>query len=129
MARILLVDDEEPVLDSIELLLRGEGHKVVPCQEAGDAVALLGKEPFDLLITDIVMAPIDGMELLEQAVAIRPQMPLIVISAYTSEAAVERSKTLGCTAYIRKPFRIQEVLDTVRTALAEGRKVPGTTQD
>lgn len=108
------------------MLLRDAGHRVVPCQEGADAVTLLKKERFDLLITDILMAPIDGMELLEFATNACPGMPLLVISAYSSEPAVERSRMLGCTAYIRKPFRIQEVLDAVANALTNGKNVVST---
>lgn len=118
MARILLVDDEESVLQSVGLLLRSEEHDVVSMRDSGEAAEAIKAECFDLLITDIRMVPIDGMELLRIAHARWPDMPMIVISAYTSERTAQLTYELGCKAYINKPFRIEELLEAVRQALA-----------
>lgn len=120
MARVLVVDDEETVLQSLEILLTSEGHEIVRVRQSEKAVPLITDEHFDLLITDIRMTPIDGMELIKLARDTHPDMPSIVISAYSSEKTMAQSFDLGCIAYIRKPFKIQEVLVAVNKALGGG---------
>ena len=117
MAKLLLVDDEEIVLKSVSALLRGEGHETTCCKSVPDALEAMDKASFDVLITDIRMAPIDGMELIRTVHKSKPDFPIIVISAYTSEKIIEEGYRLGCVAYLSKPFRVQDVLDAVDSAL------------
>jgi len=117
MAKLLVVDDEEIVLKSISALLRGEGHETTACQSVLEALEELEKADFDVLITDIRMAPIDGMELIRRVHKSKPEFPVIVISAYTSEKIIEEGYRLGCVAYLSKPFRVQDVLDAVDSAV------------
>jgi two-component system response regulator PilR (NtrC family) len=119
MAKILLVDDEEIVLKSISALLKGEGHETVACTSVPDALEARKAETFDLIITDIRMAPIDGMEFIRIIHAEDPDFPIIVVSAYTSEKVMEEGYRLGCSHYLAKPFRVQDVLDAVDSALAK----------
>lgn len=118
MARILLVDDEESVLRTVGMLFRSEGHEVVPVRESEQAAEMLkSSDKFDLLLTDIRMAPIDGMEIIRLARKVRPDMNIVVISAYCSEKTVKQAMALGCTTYVKKPFKTDEVLNAVRYAL------------
>jgi len=118
MAKILVVDDESIVLASMSLLLKGEGHEITAIEHSDEAVTLLKNHPYDLLITDIRMAPVDGMALMQLAQKLYPGMPVIVVSAYAADKVAEQSFAAGCVAYITKPFRISEVLDAIRKALA-----------
>lgn len=118
MAKALIVDDEESVLHTVGLLLKSEGHEVTATKDGAAAETLLKQEKFDLLITDIRMAPVDGMRLLQTAHSLSPVVPTIVISAYSSEAVRQQSYSLGCVSYITKPFRIQDVIAAVNKALA-----------
>jgi CheY-like chemotaxis protein len=117
MAKILIVDDEEIVLRSISALLVGEGHDAVSKLSVPEAYEAMKETEFDLIITDIRMSPIDGMELMRTVHADKPDLPIIVISAYTAERIKEDSFALGCSVYLSKPFRVQDVLDAVATAL------------
>lgn len=119
MAKILLVDDEEPVLRTVGMLFRSEGHEVIPVRESEQAAEILKSSPekFDVLLTDIRMAPIDGMEIIRLARKVRPDMSIVVISAYCSEKTIKQAMELGCTTYVKKPFRTEEVLNAVRNAL------------
>jgi len=117
MAKILLVDDEGSVLQSIGMLLKSDGHEVIPICDSQQAAEIIVKEQYDLLITDLRMPNIDGMQLITLAHQKKPPIPSIIISAYGSEQTAQRSKTLGCIAYIQKPFRIQAVIDAVHEAL------------
>ncbi len=117
MARVLLVDDEDTILQSLEILLDSEGHHVWKFRDSQKAADAIRAEPFDLLITDIRMTPLDGIDLMRLAREVQPHMKYIVVTAYASEKTLKQSLALGCVAYIRKPFRMQDVLDAVTLAL------------
>jgi len=118
MARILLVDDEESVLRTVGMLFRSEGHEVVPIREGQKAIDMIkSEEQFDLLLADIRMEPVDGMQVIKMAHELRPDMPIVVISAYCSEKTVRQAISLGCCAYVKKPFKTEEVLEAARKAL------------
>lgn len=117
MAKILLVDDEPSILSVLSVLLKAEGYEVVPVDGGIKATELIKSTPFDLMITDIRMRPIDGMALLKLAREQQPSMSVLMITGYGSvETAVEALK-VGAFDYITKPFRVDELLITVQRAL------------
>jgi len=117
MARILLVDDEPSILSVLTTLLKAENYEVVPVLGGEKARDVMRNEKFDLLISDIRMSPVNGMELLKQAHDECPQMPVIMLTAYGSvETAIEALK-LGAFDYVTKPFKVDELLITVQRAL------------
>ena len=117
MARILLVDDEATILSVLSTLLKAEGYKIESACGGEKARDLIANETFDLLISDIRMSPINGMELLKLARERYPNMPVIMLTAYGSvETAIEALK-LGAFDYVTKPFKVDELLITVRRAL------------
>lgn len=100
------------------MLFTSEGHEVIPVREGAKAEQIIrSTDAFDLLLTDIRMAPIDGMQLIRLTHELRPAMPIVVISALCSEKTVKQAMSLGCAAYVKKPFKMEEVLDAVRDAL------------
>ena len=119
MPRILLVDDEASILSVLKTLLKAEGYDVVAIQDGNEAVASIKseEEEFDLMISDIRMTPVNGMELLRMAHEARPNMMVIMVTAFGSvETAVEAMK-MGAYDYVTKPFKIDELLITVERAL------------
>jgi DNA-binding NtrC family response regulator len=121
MAKILLVDDEDTVLDTLGTLLESELHDVIPIQEGKEAYDLIwSTTEIDLLITDIRMSPVDGMQLMRLAKEVRPSLPIVVVSAYLDDRTIKQVMDLGCTAYIKKPFTVKEALEIVKKALSEG---------
>ncbi len=117
MARILLVDDEPSILNVLSTLLRGQGHECVPAKGGDQAQGFLREEQFDLMISDIRMTPVDGLELLKLAKRMRPDMVTIMLTAYGSvETAVTAMKE-GAFDYVTKPFKVDELLITVQRAL------------
>lgn len=117
MARILLVDDEPSILSVLNTLLTVEGYQVVPIQDSNKAIQAIKSEEFDLLISDIRMTPVNGMELLRLAHDMRPAMAVIMVTAFGSvETAVEALR-MGAYDYVTKPFKIDELLITVERAL------------
>lgn len=117
MARILLVDDEPSILSVLSALLKAEGYEVIPALGGDKAKIVLASEEFDLMISDIRMSPVNGMELLKIAHDERPTMSVIMLTAYGSvETAIEALK-LGAFDYVTKPFKVDELLITVQRAL------------
>lgn len=120
MARILIVDDEQDLLDTLTPLLRSQGHEVVPVSEPPQALELLRGEPaFDLLVTDLRMAPVDGLKLMAFAARKCPRMDVLVLSAYLDQETLQKVRGLGCSACVRKPFEIADLLDTIQSVLAK----------
>ncbi len=115
MARILIVDDDEDVLHVLTDLVVSEGHEVIPEHDGNDAIKrLTSPDVFDMFITDIRMKPIDGFQLIRLAKERRPAMPILVISAYLNKENMQRIRDLGCSAYLEKPFDIEDVCAAIR---------------
>lgn len=119
MARILLVDDEASVRTSIETLLRARSHEVVSVPDGEQAAAQFRAEDFDILLTDIRMAPVDGVELMRLAREAKPDMSTIVFSALTSEKAIAAGYAAGCAAYVKKPFTVDDLIGAINRVLDE----------
>jgi two-component system, NtrC family, response regulator PilR len=121
MAKILLVDDNPGILNVLSTLLKAEGHEVSPAPGGDKAQELIAEQEFDLMLSDIRMAPVNGMELLRFVHRERPALPVIMLTAFGSvETAIEALK-LGAYDYITKPFKVDELLITVRRALEHNR--------
>jgi len=117
MSKILLVDDEASILSVLSVLLKAEGYEVIPVDNGEKAIELIKSTPFDLMISDIRMRPVDGITLLKSARELRPTMSVLMITGYgTIETAVEALK-YGAFDYITKPFKVDELLITVQRAI------------
>jgi len=117
-AKILVVDDEISIIEVLKALLKREGYSVKTASSAEEAMAALGKERFDLMISDIRMRPVDGLELLRLAREVQAHLAVIMMTAYAAvETAVDAMKR-GAFDYICKPFKVDELLLTVERALS-----------
>jgi two-component system response regulator PilR (NtrC family) len=114
---ILVVDDELSMRDLLEFLLLREGYRVSSAESGRKAIAMLEKERFDLIVCDIRLGDITGLEVLRAAKAKDPQTIVIMISAYvTTEVAVEAMNE-GAYDYVPKPFDNEELKATIAKAL------------
>jgi two-component system, NtrC family, response regulator HydG len=119
--RILVVDDQRNMRATTAMLLRAEGYAVVEAQGGEEALALLGTQPFEVLLTDLKMEPMDGLALLARALELAPQLQVIVMTAYGSiETAVEAMRR-GAYDYIAKPFKDGELIHRVQKAFERTR--------
>jgi two-component system, NtrC family, response regulator AtoC len=105
MARILVVDDEEGLRDFVIEALERDGHRAIGAENGQAALVALGRQSFDLMVTDLRMpGPTDGMTLLRRARSDAPEMEVVVLTAYgTIESAVEAMR-LGAFDYLQKPI-------------------------
>jgi two-component system response regulator HydG len=99
-------------------LLEGEGLSVEEAADGAAALSRLGREEFDLVISDLRMPHLDGLELLRRAQALSPRPRIILLTAHGSERHAVEAMKLGALDYFRKPFDVEEVLAVVRRALA-----------
>ena len=117
MPRVLLVDDEPSILSVLSTLLKQQGYEITPSLGGEKAKELLQADSFDLMISDIRMSPVNGLELLKYAKAIQPGISVIMVTAYGSvETAVTAMKE-GAFDYVTKPFKVDEILMTIQRAL------------
>lgn len=115
--RILVVDDDDAILQSCRTILEDQGHELEVAAAGDFALALLRQKPFDLALIDLKMPGMNGLEVLEQAVALNPDLVLIIFTAYgTIESAVEAVKK-GAFNYITKPFTAGQLAAVVAKGL------------
>lgn len=107
--KIFLLEDEQMLSEAINEYLLSSGHRVVSCYDGADALEALQKETFDLLILDINVPGIDGLELLEQLHELKIRPPAIYISALVDIEGISRAYDLGCYDYLKKPFHLKEL--------------------
>lgn len=114
---ILIVDDELSMREFLSILLEREGYGVKTASSAEEALALLEHTIFDLVISDVQMPGLSGIDLLTRIKALSPETAVLIITAFsTAEQAVEAMK-IGAYDYIAKPFKIDEVKQLVINAL------------
>jgi two-component system response regulator PilR (NtrC family) len=118
---ILIVDDEEVLQDVLTVLIQREGHTTVSAYSGEEALDLLEREEVDLVLLDLMLPGMHGMQVLKQIRQRHPDMVVVVITAYSSiESAIEAMRE-GAFHYIPKPFKNEEVLLTVRKGLEQRR--------
>src|ERR1700712_1519273 len=126
MAKILIIDDERAIRSTLREILEYEDYTVEDVDNGIDGLALIGKNDYDLILCDIKMSRMDGMEVLSEGLALKPDLPFIMISGHgTVETAVEASKK-GAFDFISKPPDLNRLLITVRNALDRGSLVTET---
>ncbi|MCK6550362.1 sigma-54 dependent transcriptional regulator [Myxococcota bacterium] len=113
---VLLVDDDDGVRFTLSEILVELDVEVLEARDGAAALAILGQRDVDLVITDLKMPGIDGMELLRRAKAQRPELKLVMITAHGSETAAVEAMKLGAFDYFPKPFEVDQVAHVVRRA-------------
>lgn len=117
MSRLLVVDDEPNMRSVLTDILETEGHEVVACEEAEEALALLKREQFDVAILDLNLPGISGLEMMRRLKDRNPPLPIIMITAFgTVDAAVEAMR-LGAYDFIIKPFDVNRIIQTISKCL------------
>lgn len=116
-SRILVVDDEESIREFLEIMLKKEGYEVTTAEDGAKAKEILTKKSFDMVISDMQMPNVTGIELLRHVKESYPDLVFMIITAFgTTETAVEAMK-LGAYDYLTKPFKIDEVRLNIANAL------------
>ena len=116
---VLLVEDEDSVRTMAARILRQKGFTVVEACDGGQALEALREYggPLDLILTDVVMPGVSGVELADRAVQLRPGMPVLFMSGYTEREVADRGGARSGTLLLNKPFRAGELVAAVRKVL------------
>ncbi len=116
---VLLVEDEESVRELVRVTLTSRGYRVIEAEngECGLHVAETFKEHIDILITDVVMPGIGGRELAKKLLLLRPGISVLYLSGYTEDAVVTQGALVPGTAFLQKPFTLQNLAKKVREVL------------
>lgn len=120
--RILIVDDEKDILRALEFVLSREGYSVATATSGEEAIELLKKEEYDLILTDLKMPGMDGMEVLEKSLQLRPSTAVIIMTAYATVESAVQAMRMGASDYIVKPFINEDVKLRIKRLL-EHRKL------
>jgi len=121
MAKILIVDDDPQVQILIKSLVEMKGHESVPAETGAKALELIRQNAFDLIITDLRMPQMNGLELLREVKSLQPSLPVIMVTAYASSETTAESARLGVFEYLEKPFKIDTLLAAIERALSAGK--------
>lgn len=116
--RILVIDDEDIVRTSCSRTLVPEGYEVTLVKSGFDGLALLEQEPVDLVLTDLKMPEIDGIEILRRVKEKWPQIEVIIITGYQTVDTAVKSIKLGAFDYLEKPFTPDGLISSVAKAFA-----------
>lgn len=114
---ILVVDDEQIILRSCERILSPEGYSVDTVTSARDALSLLDRNLYDLIITDIKMPEIDGIEFMRQVRAKNPDINIVVITGYPSQESIKEALSFRIIDYLPKPFSPTHLLEVANNAV------------
>ncbi len=121
MVRILVVEDEPSLRDGIVDLLTGDGHDITAVGDGVAGVEAGLRDPFDLVVLDLMLPRLDGMEVCRRLRSARPGMPILMLTARGSEDDKVRGLMEGADDYVTKPFSARELLARVRVL---GRRTP-----
>ncbi|HYO64960.1 MAG TPA: response regulator [Archangium sp.] len=120
MSRILIVEDEEVLTDSLQDILEGEGHQVFTARNGLDALDTLGREQLDLVLLDLMLPLVNGLEVLETLRREAPSTAVIVVTSCGREAL----KGQSVQGFLRKPFSLEALLGAVKSVLLQVAPAP-----
>jgi len=117
--RILIVDDEKTITSMLQMMLERRGYQLTTVNESPAALALFEKDPsaFDLLITDMTMPIFTGFDLARKVLAIRPEMPIILITGFSELINKEKANAAGIREFLMKPATSRDLAECVRRVL------------
>jgi len=126
--RILIVDDEKVLCSVFKEGLSASGYDCETASNGKTALELLGKNDFDVMVTDIIMPGMDGLELTSQAKQKKPDMAVIVMTGFQQEESYDRAIGLGASDFIKKPFAINELLIRIERVLRDSKTLAAIRQ-
>jgi two-component system, NtrC family, nitrogen regulation response regulator NtrX len=111
--KLLIIDDDPFILNSIQRQLKDEKFKTVLLNNPEEGLSELEKGEFDLVLCDVKMEPITGIEVLEIIRQRRPHLPVIMLSGYVDDQLIEKAKKIGCNDFLIKPLRKNELINAI----------------
>ncbi len=125
IVRILVIEDDEEMRSLLKDFLEEEGFETDSVSNGSDAFRKIVKKPFDLIITDIRMPGLTGLDILPGIKKLRPEAPIIVITAFGSDEVYRRSFERGATGYLEKPIHINKLKALIHEIVSSKEKMIG----
>jgi DNA-binding NtrC family response regulator len=119
--RLLVVDDEPIVGKRLKQVFDKIGFAIETYTDSAAALAAMAEKPFDIVVTDLKMEGIDGIEVLKRVRAMNPETRVIIITGYASPDTAELAEQEGVFAFLAKPFRLDELKQVIYRAIESGR--------
>jgi two-component system response regulator PilR (NtrC family) len=116
-ASILVVDDERAIQDSLAWCLRTDGHEVQTAEDGEEAMEIMAAQDFDVVISDIIMPGVSGLELLRKARVLHPRTLVVLITAYATVETAVAALREGASDYVLKPFKFDDLRSRVQRLL------------
>ncbi len=117
-AHLLIVEDDPEMRDLLRKVLEKEAYLISLAADGHEAIDLLSRDRFDLVVTDMLMPHDGGLELLETLRSTQPHLPVIIITAFGDWQSYSRALELGAVAFISKPLKMAELTAAIHAALA-----------
>lgn len=112
-----MVDDELSMREFLEIMLDKEGYEVLTASSGEEALQLIGEANYDLMLCDMKMPRVSGLEVLKKSQELYPHVPVIIITAYSSSESAMEALKIGAYDYIQKPFQVDEIKLIIQNAL------------
>ena len=116
---IIIVDDESDIRMVVRALLENHGYKTVEVQDGAEALMLLRKRDFDLMVLDVMMPKVDGYQVMNTLKNIKPKLPVVMLTARAAQKDVWKGYVEGCHYYVTKPFEAQTLIRAVNYLLSD----------
>jgi DNA-binding NtrC family response regulator len=123
VTRVLVVDDEPSMLEMMEIILQKENYDIATTPDPLEALKLVKQQDFDVIVQDIKMPKMDGIELLEKIKDLKPKLPVIIITAFSTWDNAVEAMRLGAFDYIKKPFDTDNIRVVVARAAEQKRNL------
>jgi len=120
--KILIVEDEAVVRESVRDWLIDDGYDVDVAENGDEALEKIKKEEFGVIVLDLKLPGIDGLQVFEQAKEFKPETKGVIITAYPSKETQEKAKRLGLLDYLAKPFKVEDLEKLITEALGEAER-------
>lgn len=114
VAHVLVVEDDELIRAIFVDIIKSKGYSVLEASNGQEALKILSTRPINIIVTDMKMPVMDGMQLLRQVKKSYPDVPLIVITGFDSEYREQDAMAAGADAYITKPFKVEDVASSLQ---------------
>ena len=117
--KVLIVEDEAVVRDSVREWLVEDGYDVEVAENGEEALKKIKQEEYGVIVLDLKLPDIDGLQVFEQAKELKPETKGVIITAYPSKETRDRAKQLGLMDYLAKPFKVEDLEKLISQALGE----------
>ena len=120
--KTLLVDDDELIRDSLKIAFSAKGCAMRVAESAEEGIAAISEEPFDIIISDLRLPGMNGLDFIKQAAVIQPEAIRFLITAYRDDHIISEAVRIGVNEFIEKPFSVKVLVNLLALAIKHQEK-------